>query len=304
MEKEIILGKLTDALDAYVDFCGSKGITIDDLLKEDPTDEAIRKLNPWKGVADKLTPNYLQEGWEEQLVCDCDKNAVEGYNSKYGENNVHHLQVHTMPYPFVGDVLHKKLVFLSLNPGYIKLYNNDAPKAFSKEALQRLIVADRKEMLMQSERIYTTIEQQIVGTTYWNRNLRELNKTLRPDLNDAELMSIDTTIFSKVSIIQYLGYPSELWADIPKGGKGQEIIFGSQLFTKLLIWYLAYKKDTKFFILRSPKKWEDFLGVKPQLDTTFWTKEQPTRSQSFTQKNIGDAFNKVINLLKAKANTD
>ena len=261
------------------------------LKKEEISKSEIINCNGWKEVAKKIENDCHFGKWTEdnRLVYPGDDKAVDRFNKK--ANDDCKLQLDLPPCPFTPNILTAKLIILSLNPGYIKLLNRDLPGMLLPEYVGEYKTWTVNALRMEAKEkggIYTNDVDKIIGENYWAKRLQPLAKKVKSPEN----------IYNNVALLQYLGYTSTSYKDMPQ-------IIPSQMFTKVLIRYITLNNpDAKFLILRARKKWEELIDgdtlSKLNKNCRLLYKQSPSPCQFLSENNLGkdvyDKIRKTLNL--------
>ena len=281
------------------------------------TEDEIKKLNPWEGPY--VDPNPHKLYYEKaQWLLKCDANIINEYNEK-NEDRDCVFKLCKRPEPFCGNPLTAKVVILSLNPGFVErvdvLLARILQTSELKNDILKLVIQHKEEQLKlnaksflcQQDKNHDGLNSQEVQCAidgwYWYDILEKFR-------NDAGLEprnKNNDVIYNNVALIQYVGYHSKSWKDLPQ-------ILPSQEFTRTLIHYLAlHKKDVLFVVSRSEELWKKLIGdeVWGILDKekrlvhrkTFLNKKgitQTIRTQGFSPTSFkDDGFERIANKLKS-----
>ena len=269
------------------------------------SDEEVKEYNPWKDVALKYHDNesclfddnnkyYYQE----------DEQAIHDFNDRWGITSDKIITAIPAE-PWGGNPLKAKLIILSLNPGYVPEINMTLAKLLQYTSSVRKSLIDYKKLTLelkadslippkgQMEPISCREAVNMLGDWYWYKKLTTLQNDVKIDEDE---------FYKNVAIIEYHGYSSQTSDhNFPIGNK----YLKTQIFIKKMIWYLAEnKKDVRFLIVRSEKKWRDLLsdGYKMFFDKyedKFLCKGHKGMSQSITEKNLGkDIYDELKNVFK------
>ncbi len=248
------------------------------------TEELFGMKNPWEHVAkmyESLEEDCLFSS-SKSYVCEGDEQAIDVYNEKVdkaieGKDEETKLRIlrdkiitNIPAEPWWGNPLEARLIILSLNPGYVPEVNMTLAKLMqSKEVVRKQVIEyKRKTLLFQVHSLMPEKKDNIEGSPitckdainmlgdwYWYKKLEQLRKDVY-----IENASIDETkFFRKIALVELHGYSSQTSnRTFPRIDNTLE----SQQFTKEMIWYLAKdkKKDVRFLIMRSTKKWINLLS--------------------------------------------
>ena len=127
----------------------------------------------------------------------------------------------------------------------------------------------------------------MLGDWYWTKKLQQLKNDVKNNEKD---------FYRKIAMIEYHAYSSKKSNRIfPLKGDSLE----SMEFTKeLILQILENRKDVKFLIMRSKRKWKDFLNIDIEGDERFICKDNKSMSQSITPKNLGEEkYNIILSVL-------
>ena len=133
----------------------------------------------------------------------------------------------------------------------------------------------------------------LIGENYWRGDDKKEGRlsVLKPDTMD------EFDFYKKFAVVQYCGYTSKKYG----GGFDKGKYLPTQIYTKELIRYIAYKRpDVKFVILRAEDKWKNLL------DADVWETMLPNTiiakhpiQQRFSRANLGeDNFEELMNIIK------
>ena len=263
------------------------------LKKEEISKSEIINCNGWKEVAKKIENDCHFGKWtnDEIFVYPGDNPTVKEFSDAETTKEDCKLQLDLPPCPFTPNILNAKLIILSLNPGYIKLLNRDLPGMLLPEYVGEYKTWTVNALRMEAKEkggIYTNDVDKIIGENYWAKRLQPLAKKVKSPEN----------IYNKVALLQYLGYTSTSYEDMPQ-------IIPSQMFTKVLIRYITLNNtDAKFLILRARKKWEELIDgdtlSKLNKNCRLLYKQSSSPCQFLSENNLGkdvyDKIRKTLNL--------
>ena len=215
------------------------------------TDEDLKKMNPWKDYSFE----HLYNDEYTDLIHKADKEVIEKYNEKKDED---HKFIKWVPaIPFQGNPYTAKVIFLSLNPGYVEKLNKDAAKFLRnncKKISEDLAKHWHKHLTHEvnsmmpskeeNENLYTAF--QLIGDWYWVEKLEQLKTDTK--LSDKEF-------YEKVALIELMPYSSRYCNDITTELTTQE-------YTRNLIKHLLKRSKSDkplFVVMRSEKYWRKLL---------------------------------------------
>ena len=213
--------------------------------------------------------------------------------------------------PFQGNPFNAKVIFLSLNPGYVEKLNKDAAKFLRnncKEISNNLaklwhnhMTHNKINSMMPSkeedENLYTAF--QLIGDWYWVEKLEQLKTDTK--LNDKEF-------YEKVALIELMPYSSRYCNDITTELPTQE-------YTKKLIDHLRNRSGSDkplFVVMRSEKYWgkllfnDEIYHFENNNDFIIRKRDglgRPLRAQSINENafiNLEEDYNRIIIKIKSK----
>ena len=265
--------------------------------------------SPWR--------NYLHDIYNQvdkpclyyehlDVIHPADKPVVDAYNKRRKSDC--QFNRHLLAVPFQGNPLSAKVVFLTLNPGYIERINRDAAQMLDAENigctrfslriheywsacydhLASSIFPSKKE----NRDVYTAF--QILGDWYWYDMFAPLRKDCYLD---------DDTFAEKVAIMQLIPYHSVRCKD-------KTLDLPTQQYSKQLILYMLEQPDCpQFVVMRSEEKWAELLGIDFR-DSKYKDKfilrktdknDNPPRKQFISEKAFAqpDDYAKIVNAIKA-----
>ena len=235
----------------------------------------IQGLNRWKELLPKLSGYDLY--FHEDLVFPGDESYVYAYNNIQKDHPEKQLILKVPPEPWSGNILHSKLVLLSLNPGYVEHLNKSLANMFRPQMAEAIMEDKRKILSMSGSQFDDYEPTRILGEYYWRKKLIPLGIAAYGEQQKEE-------IFSKVAVCQYIAYTSLESPDLKE-------LLPSQLFTKMVLLHLTTTdKDVKFLVLRAVSKWKALMGE------GLWNYlkandrlliSENYRNQSLTEKNLG-----------------
>lgn len=206
--------------------------------------------NPWEKFD---IGNYKLYDENRNMVLEIDRQAVAAYNA--GKDHEKQFQTHLLPEPFHGNLYSAKVIFLSLNPGYVERLNKDLAQYVSdmnvgvhmgdflksQMDLRASSFAPNKEYHRDLYYAYQTL-----GDWYWHDKLNTLR--MATGLSEDQFNE-------RIGLIQLIPYASSVCdkpiTDLP-----------SQQFTKTLVKELLSKEDKPLFVvLRSEPEWGEMFGI-------------------------------------------
>lgn len=216
-------------------------INLDLNIQEDK--ETLFYDNPWLELVDEILENSYKP-LNKNIHIE-DKKYIDEFNSTAKEDYNYHLEI--LPEPFWGNVLDSEVAILTLNPGYIKKKNTDEYDELTENEKIEFIKDQCKSMsLLSSEFIPSNSNRNSISDYYWDKKTKKL-RSLFKDAN------------SKIALIQYIGYTSYKFKDLPK--KITEKIYHledgilfTQKFTVRLVEYLMQQKKV-IVIARNENLW-------------------------------------------------
>ena len=217
--------------------------------------------SPWR--------NYLHDIYNQvdkpclyyehvDVIHPADKPVVDAYNKRRKSDC--QFNRHLLAVPFQGNPLSAKVVFLTLNPGYIERINKDAAQMLDAENIGctrfslriheywSACYDHRASSIFPSKKenrdVYTAF--QILGDWYWH----DIFAPLRRDTGLE-----DDAFAEKVAIMQLIPYHSVRCRDIT-------LDLPTQQYSKQLILYMLEQPDCpQFVVMRSEKKWAKLLEI-------------------------------------------
>lgn len=262
------------------------------------TDIEIKNNNPWSNIRLDLLYDSSYK-----YVCEGDEEQIKVFNKNVDDKN--RLITNIPPEPWQGNPLKAKVIFLSLNPGYIDEVNHKLAKIMQndKQLLIRIMDFKRQTLDLTSnsflpeqndeEPIGTKDAISMLGDWYWEKGFRELRKKVCDD-NYTE-----ANFYRDVAIVQYHAYASEKFEKVfPR----KEKLLKSQEFTKQMIQHIRFSNpNTLFVVMRAKAKWQNFLGETLYNKLNIIEKESKSMSQAISPANIGDSsFYKICKTLNPK----
>ena len=280
------------------------------------SEQEIRDMNPWKSLYDYVNPvdNIYFVEYANWILKD-DYYYIKEFN-KANKGDTEFIK-NIYPEPFSGNPLTSKVVILSLNPGYIDRINNKLARVMPPQLTEVVKCQLDAQMSLRAksfmcESFNTPWDvtyreaQNMVGGWYWY----DIFENFRKEAGLPSECSPEDVIYDNVSVVQYIGYASKSYKDLPAG-----LILPSQHFTRLLIHYLALcKKDVLFVVSRSENKWRNLIGeeiwgslekenrlVHRKQVKNKNGKYQYIRTQWFTKDSFKDnGFNRIVETSKSK----
>ena len=259
------------------------------------TEEELLNQNPWKDVELGLLydsePNYF---------CKDDEVAIKNFNASSDEDNK--LILNIPPEPWQGNPLKAKVIFLSLNPGYIDNVNHKLAKVLqTDEHLLKQMMAFKRSTLDLSSNSFMPEENSgepigtkdaisMLGDWYWDNGFRSLREAV------CKGKYTEKQFYRDVAIMQFHAYSSKKYERVfPR----KRDTLKSQEFTRKLIEFISKNNpNTVFVIMRSSKKWSEFLG---ELSIKKIEKESNSMCQAISPNNLGEAnFKELCMLLNSE----
>ena len=277
------------------------------------TESEIREINPWKDLSKYVNavPGTIYEPNSTWLLKE-DEYFIQQFNEKY-KNTDFEFILDIKPEVFGGNPLTSKVVVLSLNPGFVERVSHTFAKFLKLVPQLEKIVNNFKidQLLLRTNSfvckhpandvfISATDAQCMLDDWYWYDIFEKFCKESKLA---GHKINIDA-VFDNISLIQYIGYSSKSWKDLPSN-----VILPSQRFTRLLIHHLATnKKGVLFVVSRAEKLWKKLIGddiwnmlekdkrlVHRKVFTNKNGKEQTIRNQDFGQKSFkDDGFERIV----------
>jgi hypothetical protein len=216
-------------------------LNLDLNIQEDK--ETLFYDNPWLDLVNEIVDNSYKP-LNENIHIE-DQKYIDEFNSSATEEYNYHLEI--LPEPFWGNVLNSEIAILTLNPGYVKQKNTDEYEGLSENEKIEFVKDQCKSMSLQSsEFIPTNSNRNSISDYYWDKKTKEL----RSKYKDAN---------SKIALIQYIGYTSYKFKDLPRKITEkiyhlEEGILYTQKFTVRLVEYLIQQKKV-IIIARNENLW-------------------------------------------------
>lgn len=186
-----------------------------------------------------------------------DKQIIEAYNKKNKSDC--QFNTHLLAAPFQGNPLCAKVVFLSLNPGYVERINKDTALMLENtntthfslrinEIYTEFLEHRRTAIFPSKEKdgIHLYTAYQLLSDWYWYDMFANLRKDCKLD---------DDQFAEKVAIMQLIPYHS---------AKCENVITNlpTQQYTRELILSMLEQPNCPIFVvMRSEKKWAELLGI-------------------------------------------
>ncbi len=247
----------------------------------------LLEQNPWKDIM--LDCLYSPD--EERYVAEGDRRMVKDFNRRLDSGDPNRLILNVPPEPWQGNPLRAKVIFLSLNPGYVPEVNCTLARLLQSNAdvLHRMVRFKQETLCLQSHSFFPDTNHEtpvgtrdaicMLGDWYWERGFR----TLRESVCGGSYT--ETMFYEDVAIMQYHAYSSVKYQrTFPPSGA----FLPSQMFTRDLIEYIYKERpSTLFVIMRSVDKWERLLsehGLWGRLNKVI--KESGSMSQAISRKNL------------------
>lgn len=215
-------------------------------FKEDK--ETLFYDNPWLDLVESVE-NNLYLPLEENIHIE-DKRYIDEFNSTVDNDYAYKLGI--LPEPFWGNVFDAKIAILTLNPGYIHSKNYEEYEKLDEDEKNQFIKDQCNSMSLKStEFIPSNENRNNISDHYWDKKTKQLRK----DFKDAN---------SKIALIQYVGYTSAKYKDLPKKitrkiYRLEDDILYTQKFAVRLVEYLM-QQNRVIIIARKKNLW--FKNVK------------------------------------------
>jgi hypothetical protein len=206
-------------------------INLDLNIQEDK--ETLFYDNPWLDLVEEIVDNSYKP-LNKNIHIE-DQKYIDEFNSMAKEDYIYHLEI--LPEPFLGNVLDSEVAILTLNPGYVKQKNTEEYEELNENKKIEFVKDQCKSMSLQSsEFISTNSNRNSISDYYWDKKTKEL----RSKFKDAN---------SKIALIQYIGYTSYKFKDLPKKITEkiyllEEGLLYTQKFTVRLVEYLIQQKKS------------------------------------------------------------
>ena len=276
------------------------------------TEKELKDKNPWRALAENMKCIYSQQ--VSLTANDKEREAIERFNAN--KKNGKELVVTVPPEPWQGNPLKARVIFLSLNPGFVERINVTCAKLIQacSETLEKLLDFKKKTLLLEAdsflpeenegEPIGCRDAMSLLGDEYWENKFSNL-------INDEEVVNDDYSVeqfYRDVAIIQYHAYSSTVDGGFPQKGCWP---LPSQEFTRDLIKYVADKNpDTVFVIMRAKDRWIKLLnsdGVwcdSMRKKKRLLIRNNKSMSQAISEKNLGftDDGKRIYEIIKQAFN--
>ena len=222
---------------------------------------SIIESSPWR--------NYLHDIYNQvdkpclyyehlDVIHPDDKQIVDAYNKDRQSDC--QLNRHILAVPFQGNPFTAKVVFLTLNPGYLERINKDAAQMLESSSINctrfslriheywSACYDHRASSIFPSKKenrdVYTAF--QLLGNWYWY----DMFAPLRRDTGLA-----NDAFAEKVAIMQLIPYHSTRCEKVT-------LNLPTQQYTKQIIHYMLEQPNCpKFVVMRSEKQWAELLGI-------------------------------------------
>lgn len=207
--------------------------------------ETLLNANPWRAVAEELAKKDYA-GRLANNASPLDREAIAAFNEK--AKPIYCLHSEWIPEPVMGNFFDAKVAILTLNPGWAESTETEKGNialfdALSPEAQRKFVQSKAKALALEGDPYPTTDEDiNSVDTWYWNARLREV-------------MKLSDDAVNYLTIIQYFGYHSVKYHDMPKRLiKSESGLLPTQEFAVRLVRYLMDRKAV-IVIGRSARRW-------------------------------------------------
>lgn len=268
-------------------------------------DKELKELidkNPWSKIAKEMDCIYSEQ---DRFVVEEDREFINAFNDKKEDQKKYNekLIVNIPPEPWQGNPLNAKLIFLSLNPGFVKRINWTAAKLIQgyKDTLEKLLDFKKKTLRIEADSflpedndgdpIGCCDAMSILGDEYWEKKF----SNLFDDVVKKGKFCSETQFYRDVAIIQYHAYTSTEDGGFPYRSQcNDKWPLTSQEFTRDLIKYIVEHKDTIFVVMRAKDRWKELLDS----DGSGWfdtmsnkerilVRNNKSMSQAISGKNLG-----------------
>ncbi|MBO7477341.1 MAG: hypothetical protein J6U04_05350 [Salinivirgaceae bacterium] len=262
------------------------------------TETELKNQNPW------LQYPYVARLYDEKtnMIHPIDSKIVDDYNNNRPLDC--RFELHTPPGPFQGNPFRSKVIFLSLNPGFVEHNNKDAALLLEqvKDLRSQLYEEWHNHMIHNVTSFFPdkgniNVYQgfQLLGEWYWYKKLARL-------LEDSKI--VETDFYSKIALIQLMPYASV---------RCNKVITNleTQRYTKKLINYLLESPDGPLFVvMRSEPDWGKLLGIDFQREykNRFILRkrdinERRPRAQSINPNAFtDDGYRRILNAINPELN--
>jgi hypothetical protein len=239
------------------------------------TEQEILEENPWRLYGEKPY-NYVNANttvlFDPKAIwlLKEDLPIVKKFNEKVKDKE-YKLHLEIPPEPFAGNPLRAKVIILSLNPGYMDRVNRlvaqnlnvDLAKQVNRQKLNQLnlavdsFICERNIPLKDPRTSYRDADC-MIGDWYWYDIFEKFREEAQGKFGVEEDDSAKDKIYGNIAILQYFGYSSSKFKQMP-----HKALLPSQLFTKSLVEYIAMSKDNVLFVVsRSEALWKNLIGNK------------------------------------------
>lgn len=204
--------------------------------------------NPWLDLVEDIEDN-LYNPLDENVHIE-DKKFIDEFNCSVADEYFYHLEI--LPEPFWGNVLDAKIAILTLNPGYIDSKNRIAFENLSEENKIQFIKNQCETLSLKSKEFIPSYnDRNNISDYYWDKKTHKL----REQYKNAN---------SKIALIQFMGYTSFKFKDLPKKITRkiyhlEDDLLYTQKYTVRLVNYLMQEKRV-IIIARGSTLW--FKAVK------------------------------------------
>ncbi len=254
------------------------------------TEKALRESNPWQSVA----LDCLYSDNEHQYALDADRDMLEVFNRKLAITDRNRLVLNVPPEPWQGNPLRAKVIFLSLNPGYVDRVNRKLAYLLQtdRDVLRRILQFKQDTICLRARSFFPASNCEcpvgahdavsILGDWYWEDAFATLRRAVCGDSYP------EPRFYEDVAIMQFHAYSSEKFQrTFPPSGQW----LASQEYTRNLIEYISRARPGVLFVLmRARDKWEKLLsrdGLWGRLNKVI--KENRSMSQAISPDNLRGA---------------
>ena len=279
------------------------------------TEKELWDKNPWRAVADNMECVYSEQG--SFTANDKEREAIDEFNDKKKRQNKpdEKLIDSVPPEPWQGNPLNAKVIFLSLNPGFVERINITTAKLIQtcKGTLEKLLDFKRKTLLLEADSflpedndkggddkpISCRDAMSLLGDEYWENKFSNLISEV---VNDG--YTVDQ-FYRDVAIMQYHAYTSKVDGGFPNKNHWP---LPSQEFTRDLIKHVAEKNpNTVFVIMRAKDRWVKLLGEEwcNTMRGRLLIRNNKSMSQAISEKNlgtVGDNGEHIYDIIKQALN--
>ena len=251
------------------------------------SEEELLERNPWRNfVLDILYSTDV-----EHYVADADKRMVDAFNRKLPAGDPNRLVLNVPPEPWQGNPLRAKVIFLSLNPGYVPEVNCKLARLLQSnaEVMRRMVQFKEETLRLESHSFFPDTNHEtpvgskdaicMLGDWYWERGLRELRESV------CGKTYTEAQFYEDVAIMQYHAYSSvKCQRKFPPSGT----FLPSQIYTRDLIEHICQTRPgTLFVIMRSKNEWEKLLSANDLWNRiTKVIKDNKGMCQAISRKNL------------------